>query len=105
MVLRSPVGAPWPASPSMLAAASPQGLPQTPAGQPKTPQPITRGMLLQARTVVQRLEQGPPGLAHCAPTPTTKAQRFGFQYPQPGWFRTIETIAVQPKPQARSAAA
>lgn len=86
MVFRSPAGAPWPGSPTM-GAASPQGLPGTPL-------PISRGLLLQARTVVQRLEQGPPGLAHCAPTPTTKAQRFGFRYPQPGWFSTVS--ATQP---------
>lgn len=67
----------------------------SPSGQAQSPMPISRGMLLQARTVVQKLEQGPPGLAHCAPTPTTKAQKFGFQYPQPGWFSTIAAPPAQ----------
>jgi len=85
MVLQSPAGV-WPGSPTIV---------QTPQGQPSTPVPIQRNMLLQARVVVQRLEQGPPGLAHFAPTPTTKASRLGFRYPQPGWVSTISNPPAQ----------
>lgn len=82
-LLTSPMAVPlkgplWPSSPVV---ASPQVA-------------IPRDMLLQARTVVQRAEQGPPGLATCAPTPTTKAKNFGFRYPQPGWIVTGPTQAV-----------
>lgn len=76
----------WPGTPVV---ASPQAV-----AAPRTPVPIPRGMLLQARTVVTRAEQGPPGLATCAPTPTTKAKNFGFKYPQPGWIVTGPAPAV-----------
>eukprot|EP00913_Durusdinium_trenchii_P026799 g25139.t1 len=51
---------------------------------PTTPVPIDRSTLLQARQVAVRMEQGPPGLAMWAPTPTTKANLLGFRYPEPG---------------------
>jgi len=87
-VLRSPTAALWPGSPT-----SGPAVPPSPAVVTATPTggPIPRQMMLQARTVVQRLEQGPPGLAQCAPTPTTKAHRFGFRYPAPGWVVTKAT--------------
>lgn len=75
VVFRSPAVV-WPSSPLLL----------SPKVAPSTPVPISRNIFLQARTVAQRLELGPPGLAHCAPTPTTKAGNFGFRYPQPGWL-------------------
>ncbi|CAK0878834.1 unnamed protein product, partial [Prorocentrum cordatum] len=63
-LLTSPMAIPlkgplWPSSPVVAS--------------PRAPAPIPRDTLLQARTMVQRAEQGPPGLATCAPTPTTKA--------------------------------
>lgn len=79
MVLRSPAGMPWPGSPTTVVMS------------PTSPVPISRGMLLQARSVVQRAEQGPPGLSHFAPTPTTRASRLGFRYPQPGLLATVST--------------
>eukprot|EP00446_Apocalathium_sp_SHHI-4_P004278 CAMPEP_0177189414 /NCGR_PEP_ID=MMETSP0367-20130122/20253_1 /TAXON_ID=447022 ORGANISM="Scrippsiella hangoei-like, Strain SHHI-4" /NCGR_SAMPLE_ID=MMETSP0367 /ASSEMBLY_ACC=CAM_ASM_000362 /LENGTH=412 /DNA_ID=CAMNT_0018636945 /DNA_START=40 /DNA_END=1278 /DNA_ORIENTATION=- len=89
-MLQSPSGLPWSGGPVL---ASPTG-----AAMPSTPVPISRNMLLQARYVVKRLEQGPPGLAHFAPTPTTKARRIGFRYPQPGGISTIASIQ-QTNPQ------
>lgn len=53
---------------------------------PTTPVPIDRSTLLQARQVAVRMEQGPPGLAMWAPTPTTKANLLGFRYPEPGYM-------------------
>ncbi|CAK9014171.1 unnamed protein product [Durusdinium trenchii] len=74
---RSPTGGLiWPGSPTML----------SPAGQPSTPVPIDRSTLLQARQVAVRMDQGPPGLAMWAPTPTTKANLLGFRYPEPGYM-------------------
>lgn len=48
-----------------------------------------RNFLLQARAVAKKLEAGPPGLAMCAPTPTSAARNFGFAYPQPGYVKTV----------------
>lgn len=45
-----------------------------------------RSTLLQARTVAKKLEQGPPGLGMCAPTPKSEARAYGFQFPQPGYI-------------------
>jgi len=92
-LLTSPMAVPlkgplWPSSPVVAS---------TQAAIPGTQVAIPRDMLLQARTVVQRAEQGPPGLATCAPTPTTKAKNFGFKYPQPGWIVTGPTQAVMLK--------
>lgn len=70
------------------------GSPQGP-GLLGSPQPISRNALLQRRVVVQKFEQGPPGLANCAPTPTSHARKIGFRYPQPGW------IITQPVPVAQ----
>jgi len=95
LVLLSPSGArvvSWPASP-----ASAVPWPGSPIAG--TPVAIPRERLLQARTVVKRLEQGPPGLAHCAPTPTTKAGKFGFQYPQPGWISSRPLVPPAPTVQ------
>jgi len=100
-VLMSPSGAAWSGSPSLPPAAVPAA-PQSPLAQPASPVPISKGQLLQARQVVQRLQEGPPGLASCGPTPTTKAAKTGFQFPQPGWIRTIpaavpKAVKVSPK--------
>jgi len=72
---RTPTGFPWPASPNLV---SPKN--------PSTPVPIDRNTLLQARQMAVRMEQGPPGLAMWAPTPTTKANLLGFRYPEPGYM-------------------
>jgi len=91
--LTSPSGA-VPLSPMHLAAdpATPGATQRTPlVASPLalgSPQPISRGTLLQARGVAQKIHQGPPGLAMYAPTPTSAARSFGFAYPQPGFFRT-----------------
>mmetsp|Transcript_84848 Transcript_84848/g.245316 ORF Transcript_84848/g.245316 Transcript_84848/m.245316 type:complete len:419 (+) Transcript_84848:95-1351(+) len=85
----------WPGSPTMPLSPTTLAAPRN---------PIPRNMLLQARTFVQKLEQGPPGLAHCAPTPTTKAYRTGFRYPQPGWLMTTsQSPQVQTVPEQRVA--
>lgn len=76
VLLRSPNAVVWPSTPTLM--LSPKA--------PSTPVPISRATFLEARVLAQRLEQGPPGLGHCAPTPTTKANNFGFRYPQPGWL-------------------
>ncbi|CAE6971901.1 unnamed protein product [Symbiodinium natans] len=74
---RSPTGGlMWPGSPTMV----------SPTGKPSTPVPIDRSTLLQARQVAVRMDQGPPGLAMWAPTPTTKANLLGFRYPEPGYM-------------------
>lgn len=89
VLLRSPISrttVPWPGSPV---------IPASPTAASSTPVPIARSTLLQARTIVQKLEQGPPGLAHCAPTPTTKAKYLGFRYPEPGWLTARPMPAVR----------
>mmetsp|Transcript_9225 Transcript_9225/g.16973 ORF Transcript_9225/g.16973 Transcript_9225/m.16973 type:complete len:419 (-) Transcript_9225:209-1465(-) len=68
----------WPTSPTTVISPSGQA--------PLTPVPIDRSTLLQARQVAVRLDQGPPGLAMWAPTPTTKASALGFRYPAPGYM-------------------
>lgn len=93
--LPSPVRAPLPqplASPVHVAITtgwpgSPQYL-LSPMTKPPTPVPISRGTLLQGRTVAIHMEQGPPGLANFAPTPTTRAANLGFRYPHPGYMVT-----------------
>jgi len=95
LLLRSPVSrasVPWPGSPTVA---------MSPLAAPSTPVPIARSTLLQARTVVQRIEQGPPGLAHCAPTPTTKAKNLGFRYPEPGWLTARPMPGRSPAPARR----
>ncbi|CAE7819989.1 unnamed protein product [Symbiodinium sp. CCMP2456] len=64
--VRTPTsGLVWPGSPTKVISPA----------QPATPEvPIDRSTLLQARQVAVRLDQGPPGLAMWAPTPTTKAE-------------------------------
>lgn len=76
---------------------SPVSLAQSPRPVPRTPTttPIPRAVLLQAGCVLRRIEGGPPGLAHCAPTPTSKARLIGFAYPQPGLIRA-HSVAAQP---------
>ncbi|CAE7240340.1 unnamed protein product [Symbiodinium necroappetens] len=75
--VRTPTsGLVWPGSPTKVIS---------PSAQPATPVPIDRSTLLQARQVAVRLDQGPPGLAMWAPTPTTKAGALGFRYPAPGY--------------------
>eukprot|EP00438_Fugacium_kawagutii_P008248 Skav226267 [mRNA] locus=scaffold2708:211670:229914:- [translate_table: standard] len=74
---RTPTGLIWPASPGPT-LLSPKN--------PTTPVPIDRNTLLQARSMAVRMEQGPPGLAMWAPTPTTKANLLGFRYPEPGYM-------------------
>jgi len=74
-----------PASP--LGGASPMAAARLQAAEV----PYSRNMLLSARTVAQRLEIGPPGLADCAPTPTSAARNFGFKFPQPGYISTVNT--------------
>ncbi|CAE7250360.1 unnamed protein product [Symbiodinium pilosum] len=84
--VRSPTsGLVWPGSPTTVIS---------PSGQPATPVPIDRSTLLQARQVAVRLDQGPPGLAMWAPTPTTKAGALGFRYPAPGY------VSVAPRTPA-----
>lgn len=74
--VRTPTsGLVWPGSPTKVISPA----------QPATPVPIDRSTLLQARQVAVRLDQGPPGLAMWAPTPTTKAGALGFRYPAPGY--------------------
>eukprot|EP00931_Biecheleriopsis_adriatica_P098022 TRINITY_DN7192_c0_g1_i2.p1 TRINITY_DN7192_c0_g1~~TRINITY_DN7192_c0_g1_i2.p1 ORF type:complete len:498 (-),score=110.25 TRINITY_DN7192_c0_g1_i2:45-1409(-) len=68
----------WPGSPTLM--LSPKVL-----QSPKTPVPIDRSTFLQARQIAVKMEQGPPGLAMWAPTPTTKAGLLGFRYPAPGY--------------------
>lgn len=80
----SPVAARSPLAASPLAASSPRIIP--------------REALLQARQVALRIEQGPPGMAMYAPTPTSQAKSFGFAYPQPGFVKTI----VPPNVAART---
>eukprot|EP00439_Symbiodinium_sp_Y106_P049841 s2273_g6.t1 len=75
--VRTPTsGLVWPGSPTKVIS---------PSAKPATPVPIDRSTLLQARQVAVRLDQGPPGLAMWAPTPTTKAGALGFRYPAPGY--------------------
>lgn len=63
---------------------------------PGSPRILSREVLLQARTVAQRVQQGPPGLAQFAPTPTSKAKHVGFAYPQPGWLVAQPSAITQP---------
>lgn len=83
MMLQSPSGLPFAGKPTVVMSPSSAAVLQS-------PKPISRGILLQARSVVQQLEQGPPGLAVFAPTPTTKARRLGFRYPEPGGLKTVD---------------
>eukprot|EP00933_Yihiella_yeosuensis_P019230 TRINITY_DN1558_c3_g1_i1.p1 TRINITY_DN1558_c3_g1~~TRINITY_DN1558_c3_g1_i1.p1 ORF type:complete len:457 (-),score=85.34 TRINITY_DN1558_c3_g1_i1:135-1505(-) len=85
--MRSPTSVAFPASPA--------GLLFSPKASPKTPVPIDRSTLLQARTVATAIDQGPPGLAQWAPTPTTKAARLGFRYPQPGLLSARPATVVE----------
>mmetsp|Transcript_105588 Transcript_105588/g.330196 ORF Transcript_105588/g.330196 Transcript_105588/m.330196 type:complete len:472 (+) Transcript_105588:1-1416(+) len=91
--LGSPTGA-WARSPQLLPAAPPLPSPcacspvMSPVALSPSKLQIPRALLLQAGTVSRRIECGPPGLAHCAPTPTSTARIIGFVHPQPGLIRT-----------------
>jgi len=94
-MLFSPSGAVGPRSPAHLAEPTTPGALQRSSllASPMalgSPQPISRGTLLQARGVAQKIQQGPPGLSVYAPTPTSAARSFGFVYPQPGFIRAEE---------------
>eukprot|EP00440_Ansanella_granifera_P073851 gb/GFBE01080133.1/.p1 GENE.gb/GFBE01080133.1/~~gb/GFBE01080133.1/.p1 ORF type:complete len:508 (+),score=73.07 gb/GFBE01080133.1/:1-1524(+) len=83
----------WPGSPTVVLSPTAAPMPS-----PKTPVPIDRSTFLQARQMAVKVEQGPPGLAMWAPTPTTKASLLGFRYPAPGY------VSVQPRTPAQARA-
>eukprot|EP00928_Gymnodinium_smaydae_P070788 TRINITY_DN54558_c0_g1_i1.p1 TRINITY_DN54558_c0_g1~~TRINITY_DN54558_c0_g1_i1.p1 ORF type:complete len:446 (+),score=94.04 TRINITY_DN54558_c0_g1_i1:50-1339(+) len=87
-----------------MGAPSPMLLPRSPQHGPMSlvamPAAIPKNVLLQGRMFAQRLEQGPPGLAQCAPTPTSFARKLGFRYPQPGYISALpaDTLKMQTRP-------
>lgn len=87
--------APYSTQQGVVAMSSPMPSPMaSPATAVGTPVAIPRNVLLQARTISQRVESGPPGLSPLAPTPMSKAKCFGFKYPQPGWVSTVSRSVV-----------
>lgn len=82
----------------------------SPRATPKAASPTAtvfdRSTLLRARTLAKNIEQGPPGLGMCAPTPTSAARGFGFQFPQPGYIssRRFSNSTSLPPPGERTLA-
>lgn len=70
--------------------------PVTPKASPQSPTPLSRSVLLQARSFATRIDQGPPGLDMCAPTPTSKARNLGFRLPQPGLLTSAKISQSTP---------
>lgn len=77
------------ASPTARAAVTWSSM--SPKSQVVTPTAtlLDRNTLLQARPLAKKIEVGPPGLDMFAPTPTSAARGFGFQFPAPGYVQTL----------------